>query len=94
MELTDTSTRIWRTYESYMVYLVTFEVIWRYLCNYLSLASNWKAAGLGLKPTEICYSRVLVKHIWVRLNLVAFKVIFGSFGVLVLTWPLTRTRYP
>ncbi len=47
-------------------------------------------AGRGAKLTEIVEPGVVVTCIWGTLKLLVFKVILGSSGALVSTWPVTR----
>ena len=64
-----------------------FEVI-RYIC--VKMACKSKAAGHRTKRAYILKSRRLVKHMWGIFDLVVFKVILGSFGVLASKWPVLK----
>ena len=52
-----------------------------------------KTAGHRVKRTEIWDSAPLVTHLWNTFDPVVFKVILGSFGVLVSGWPATQKGY-
>ncbi len=44
------------------------------------------------RRSEIWDSGTLVTHMWCTFDFVVFKVILGSFGVLVSKWPVSRKR--
>ncbi len=52
-------------------------------CTFLKMSWNSKTAGCRVKLTEIWDSGTLVILIWVTFDLVGFKVILESFGVII-----------
>ena len=48
-----------------------------------------KMIGRRVKLIEIWNSGALALHIWGTCDLVVYKVIWGTFGVLVAKWPAT-----
>ena len=60
--------------------------------TFLKLACDSKMAANRAKWSEICDSGDVTISIWGTFDLLVFKVIWGSFGVIVSKWPGTRKR--
>ncbi len=53
------------------------------------MACNSKMASRRAKRSTFWDSRALIQHVWATFDLLVFKVILGSFGVLVSKWPVS-----
>ncbi len=56
------------------------------------MACNSKTAGRIAKQTEIWEPETLITHMWCTFDLLVFKAILRSFGVLFSKWPVTQKQ--